>query len=112
MNEAFYFPKRNVPLRGIPLFLNIIDRLTPVFDIKTAFENHSNAVRFTLCRFASVSLLYANDDVALYAATLDAFTIFPRKARRDPMYVLVSDESLLALAYDTPPFEYALLLDR
>ncbi len=37
-----------------PHFQNIIDRLTPVFDIKTALEHHSNAVRFTLCRFASI----------------------------------------------------------
>ena len=31
--------------------------------------------------------------IALYAATLSASTIFPRKARRDPIFAYVYDES-------------------
>ena len=59
---------------------------------------------FSLCRFAP---LYEISTIALYAATLRATTILPRKARRDPMCVFVHDESLFAFAYDTPPFESA-----
>ena len=51
---------------------------------------------------------------ALYSLTLVALTTFPRKASREPIfaYALVYDESLLALAHDTPPYALALLLDR
>ena len=59
---------------------------------------------FSLCRFAP---LYEISMIALYAATLSASTILPRKARRDPIAALVPDESKLAFAHDTPPTEYA-----
>ena len=49
---------------------------------------------------------------ALYSLTLVALTTFPRKASREPMLALVLDESWLVLAYDTPPFAFALLFDR
>ena len=49
---------------------------------------------------------------ALYSLTLVALTTFPRKASREPMLALVLDESLLALAHDTPPYALALLYDR
>ena len=49
---------------------------------------------------------------ATHLAMRRATTILPRKARRDPMYVPVYDESSFALAYDPPPSEYAWLYDR
>ncbi len=51
---------------------------------------------------------YASAFIALNALTLSAFTIFPRKASRDPMTAPAFDESLLAVAYDTPPLACAL----
>ena len=45
-----------------------------------------------LARCASVHA-YATSVAALYAATLCARTILPRKARREPTYVLVYDAS-------------------
>lgn len=72
---------------------------------ETAFEHHSNAVRFTLCRFAPAYAFSMSD---LNAATLSAITILPRKASRDPTFVLAFEASLFAYAYDTPPFGYAL----
>ena len=50
--------------------------------------------------------------MALKAATLPAQRIMPLKASRTPMNALVYDESLAALAYETPPNALALLLDR
>ena len=50
--------------------------------------------------------------MALKAATLPAQRIMPLKASRTPMLALVNDESLAALAYETPPNAYALLTDR
>ena len=73
---------------------------------ETAFEHHSNAVRFTLCRFAPAYAFSMSD---LNAATLSAITILPRKARREPMIVNVYEESLLAFDIETPPFGPALL---
>ena len=50
--------------------------------------------------------------MALKAATLPAQRIMPLKASRTPMYALVDDESLFALAYETPPNALALWNDR
>ena len=70
----------------------------------------------TFCRFAPALTLYAANHATslndLNAATLDALTSRPRKARREPMYVLVSEESLLAYDIETPPLGSALLLPR
>lgn len=70
----------------------------------------------TFCRFAPALTLYAADHatslIALNATALDALTSRPRKARREPMYVLVLEESLLAYDIETPPFGLALLLPR
>lgn len=64
------------------------------------------------CRFAPALTLYAADHatslIALNATALDALTSRPRKARREPMYVLVLEESWLAYDIETPPFGYAL----
>ena len=70
----------------------------------------------TFCRFAPALTLYAAGHATslndLNAATLDALTSRPRKARREPMLVLVYEESLLAFDIETPPFGFALLLPR
>lgn len=50
--------------------------------------------------------------MALKAATLPAQRMMPLKASRTPMLAPVYDESLLALAYETPPNALALLFDR
>lgn len=55
-----------------------------------------------LCAFA-----YATSLAALYAPTLCALTILPRKARREPTFEYESDAPLLAYEYDTPPAAYA-----
>lgn len=60
-------------------FFSKIDGLTPVFMLIYTL------LRFTLCRFAPV-YAYATSAKALYALTLVAKTIFPRKARREPTY--------------------------
>lgn len=39
------------------------------------------------------------------AATFNVYSISPMKARRDPLHALVLDESLYALAYETPAYE-------
>ena len=41
--------------------------------------------------------------MALKAATLPAQRMMPLKASRTPMLAYVTDESLNALAYETPP---------
>ena len=68
------------------------------------------------CRFAPALTLYAADHatslIALNATALDALTSRPRKARREPMYGLVTEESPLALDIETPPFGPALLWPR
>ena len=46
--------------------------------------------------------------MALKAATLPAQRMMPLKASRTPMLAPVLDESLLALAYETPPNALAL----
>lgn len=70
----------------------------------------------TFCRFAPALTLYAADHatslIALNATALDALTSRPRKARREPMYVLVYEESLLAYDIETPPYGPALTLPR
>ena len=71
---------------------------------KTGSEHHSDPV-LSFCRFAPALTLcaYATSVAALYAATLDALTRLPRKARREPTNVLVCEASWLAYAFDTPP---------
>lgn len=64
----------------------------------------ASAPDFTLFRSA---FAYAISTIALNAATLFAMTIFPRKASREPTYVLVTDESWSVLAYATPPYAFA-----
>ena len=70
----------------------------------------------TFCRFAPALTLYAADHatslIALNATALDALTSRPRKARREPMLVLVFEETLFARDIETPPYGYALLLPR
>ena len=70
----------------------------------------------TFCRFAPALTLYAANHATslndLNAATLDALTSRPRKARREPMFVFVFEESLFAFDIETPPFGFALLLPR
>ena len=65
------------------------------------------------CRFAPALTLYAADHatslIALNATALAALTSRPRKARREPMYVLVCEESSLACDIETPPLGPALL---
>lgn len=78
------------------------DGLTPVFLMSSCLRHH--ALRFV----ASLPLsVYATSTVALYAATLSATTILPRKARRDPKLAIAFDASKYAFAYDTPPFAFA-----
>ena len=64
---------------------------------------------FSFCRFAPAlrASRYATSTIALYAATLCALTILPRKARREPTFVFANDASLFAYASDTPPFAFA-----
>ena len=63
------------------------------------------------CRFAPALTLYAADHatslIALNATALDALTSRPRKARREPTFALVFEESLLAFDTETPPLGYA-----
>ena len=56
--------------------LKFFDRLTPVMP------------RLSFCRFAPAlrASRYATSTIALYAATLCALTILPRKARREPTF--------------------------
>ena len=65
----------------------------------------------TFCRFAPALTLYAANHATslndLNAATLDALTSRPRKARREPMLVYAPEESWLALDIETPPFGLA-----
>lgn len=74
------------------------------------FESHKRK-RFTLCRFAPV-FDHAFSTIALYASTLSALTIRPRKARREPIYEYEYEASLSAYAYDTPPLALAKLYPR
>ena len=61
----------------------------------------------TFCRFAPALTLYAANHATslndLNAATLDALTSRPRKARREPMFVYEYEESKLAYDIETPP---------
>ena len=65
----------------------------------------------TFCRFAPALTLYAANHATslndLNAATLDALTSRPRKARREPMLVFAYEESLLAYDIETPPLGFA-----
>ena len=97
-----FFTQKIGPLhKGQPSFFpKKIDRLRRFFKcVRRALEYNSNAL---LSLFA-----YATSISALYAATLCALTIFPRKARRDPTYALAYDASLFAYAFDTPPYAFA-----
>ena len=78
-------------------FLKFFDRLTPVMP------------RPSFCRFAPAlrASRYATSTIALYAATLCAITILPRKARREPTPACASEAPLCALACETPPYAHA-----
>ena len=82
------------------------DGLTPVWDGVPLIGKHR-----TFCRFAPALTLcataYATSLTDLNAATLDALTSRPRKARREPISAYVNEASLYAYAYDTPPLAYA-----
>ena len=69
---------------------------------------------FSFCRFAPAfrASRYAASLNALYATTLCALTSLPRKARREPTFAFAFEASLFALAYETPPYAYALLHPR
>lgn len=95
-------------------FALLFDRYTTrcLWEIHLCFSNGgrsnnkvASAPDFTLFRSA---FAYAISTIALNAATLFAMTIFPRKARREPMCVYAYEESLLAYDIDTPPYGYAL----
>ena len=95
MNEPHNFLKRNVPLGRSPTLKNF-DRLTPVFiyrknGVRTLSEPRS--FRFVASLPLFRASLYATSVNALYAATLCAITILPRKVRREPMYALASEAS-------------------
>ena len=61
------------------------DGLTPVFlDVFVPQTSRLDALRF---------VAYATSTAALYAATLSATTILPRKARRDPTFGYECDAS-------------------
>ena len=84
--------------------------LRPYFLMSSYLRHHA----LTLYSLYALSLrsrfrfsAYATSTAALYAATLSATTILPRKARRDPTLAYELDASLLACAHDTPPFAYA-----
>ena len=96
--KATIFQRKQQHHQVPPKFLKFFDRLTPVMP------------RLSFCRFAPAlrASLYAASLNALYAATLCAFTIWPRKARREPTYELAFEASLYAYAFDTPPYAYAL----
>ena len=64
---------------------------------------HLQRVDFSDLRFT----LYETSLAALYLATLDALTIFPRKARRDPEFASEYEAPQSAFVYETPPFAYA-----
>ena len=81
--RAYARKERHSPNRGIPDALSLRSRLS---------------------HFAYDYAISLND---LYAVTLDALTIRPRKARREPTFVLENEASELANANDTPPAEYA-----
>lgn len=84
------------------------------------YESPSNTVRrafFSLsalgrCATAFSFCAHAASLNALYAATLCALTICPRKARREPTPVPASDAPLFAFAHDTPPYASAPLTPR
>ncbi len=84
----------------------IFDGLTPVRNGVPLAGEHR-----TFCRFAPALTLFATDHatslIALNATALDALTSLPRKARREPIYAYVYEESLLACDIDTPPLGYA-----
>lgn len=74
------------------------------YDFTTFFRRADARILYifalTLCRFAPDFSLHASSDHAhatsvnaLYAATLEAFTRWPRKARRDPMLAYVLEAS-------------------
>ena len=80
--------------------------LRPYFLMSSYLRHHA----LTLYSLYALSLrsrfrfsAYATSTAALYAATLSATTILPRKARRDPTYANEYDASLYAFANDTPP---------
>lgn len=68
---------------------SVADGLTPVF--LDVFVPQTS--RFEALSLRSRFFAYATSAADLYAATLCATTIFPRKARRDPIFVFECDAS-------------------
>lgn len=109
--RAVYFLKTKRTAGGTPPPQNIFDRLTPVFiypknGVRTLSEPRSFRFVASLPLFRASH--YATSSNALYAATLCAFTILPRKARREPTSACAYEASSLAFAYETPPCALAL----
>ena len=69
--------------------ISVADGLTPVF--LDVFVPQTS--RFEALSLRSRFFAYATSAADLYAATLCATTIFPRKARRDPIYGYECDAS-------------------
>ena len=82
--------------------------LRPYFLMSSYLRHHALTLYALSLRSRFRFLAYATSTDALYAATLSATTILPRKARRDPTFAYESDASLYVCEYDTPPFAYAL----
>ena len=86
--------------------------LRPYFLMSSFLRHHALTLYALSLRSRFRFLAYATSTAALYAATLSATTILPRKARRDPTLEYEFDASLFATAYDTPPSAFALLSPR
>jgi hypothetical protein len=93
--QSYSFPAR------IPKKSTNIDGLKPVF--LDVFVPQTSRFFALSLRSRFRFLAYATSVAALNAATLCATTTFPRKARRDPIFALEYDASILAFAHDTPP---------
>ena len=94
--RAVYFLKTKRTAGGTPPPQNIFDRLTPVFiypknGVRTLSEPRSFRFVASLPLFRASH--YATSSNALYAATLCAFTILPRKARREPTNAFAPEAS-------------------
>ena len=86
--------------------------LRPYFLMSSYLRHHALTLYALSLRSRFRFSAYATSTATLYAATLSATTILPRKARRDPTYAYEYDASLVAYAHDTPPFALALTLPR
>ena len=97
LNQHYFCHKKITALATPRKSRKFFDRLTPVLPLFVA----------SLPLFRAPLHAYATSAVALYAATLAARTIRPRKARREPTYANAYEASEFASALDTPPFAYA-----